>query len=379
MDNAQEAKTTTELKQVEELVKLAYLQAIQENINVTNDAEKLANIKTAVFENLANHSIDRTKYSFNITIDGATVTEKGTSSQQPWELSKEIDETTGLITALKVKQGKTSFDLGTEINYMPEGIGDTNYTGGWKILGVDSVGRLQILSNTSVTGDTVTIGSDVSFEDTKNDYKNALDILQENVNSYKDGVIGEEVRSITIEDIDYLLNPDKTRFGNNAINKYNTIVTFKWNGTANPSATYGDTTSNLSHSHSNGFVYYDPQTNDVITANYSTVAGTEITTLTTDLYTYKFSDYMNSNIPAYSMLNGNATYYLASRYTLVHTNRVNFGLRNVSSGAISYDGNFTSTGVYGATNYDVRAVVTLSSDIQLVESLTKPGTYDIEI
>ena len=35
-------------------------------------------------------------------------------------------------------------NVGATIDYMPGGVGDTNYVAGWKILGADSSGRLLI-------------------------------------------------------------------------------------------------------------------------------------------------------------------------------------------------------------------------------------------
>lgn len=58
---------------------------------------------------------------------------------------------------LTVKNGDNEIEIGSTINYMPDGVGPTNYKEGWKLLGEDENGNLLILSNKSIIGSYITL------------------------------------------------------------------------------------------------------------------------------------------------------------------------------------------------------------------------------
>ena len=172
-DKANNAVSATNLKQAENIANLAWAEAYMDNIRGVDE------LQTAVNDAFVKNKIND-KYKAFVTEKGVKVKEIGTF----WELVRKSD------TDIKVKKGKQEIAIGTVVNYMPEGVGDTSYTGGWKILGVDDDGRLLISMSQLI---------DV----TQNLYSyNLLSVLKETVSSYKDGVYGIEVRSLKDEDFD---------------------------------------------------------------------------------------------------------------------------------------------------------------------------------
>ena len=72
-----------------------------------------------------------------------------------------------------------------------------------------------------------------------------------------------------------------------------------------------------------------------------------------------------------------ASYWLASRYVFAHPFYVGFGMRYVLGGLLRGYSLVGSDGFTFSPEYAARAVVTLAAGIQLADSETVAGTYDI--
>ena len=361
------------------------------------------------------------EYNIDVTEKGVTVKDKNeTTEPEGWRIEREYDAD-GKITKAMVTDGTVSYEIGTTVNYMKEGVGPegAKYTSGWKLLGVDDEGRLLIMSNDSINGAKVKLSGQEGF-------LIGIETLEGAVSGYKDGTIGIDVRSVTVEDIDAVTGYDKTTFtgeeylesmvalykqmgmtGTDAEIESQLLssfgftskeqmslmdnglsVTYSWDGTEYPKYSYiknGVTTGNLIDSHSSkGFTYYDKATNSFKTVAYTTTPGT-IATIENDMYLYCGPLKYVEDSKAYKMLfmtadeSSTSTYWLASRYVIADPEGVGFGVRFVADGLL-YGSGLVNSGGY-TYDYDdsfaVRAVVTLASGITLKDSTTVTGTYDI--
>ena len=126
----------------------------------------------------------------------------------------------------------------------------------------------------------------------------------------------------------------------------------------------------------------------LVTSPYTTTAGTAITTLKSDYYYYTGSTYLADTTKAYKMIFRNAEdtgvpcYVLASPVISISAGGVSFGVHMI------FGMEFVATAmVFGSDGgkggfpdtFHVRAVVTLSSGVQLTESSTVAGTYDVSL
>ena len=404
INRASDAVTKTNKQEVVNLASLIWAEEFM-------SGKRGNTLKTDVLAKLEDYKED---YNIIVTDEGVTVKDK---TEGGWTIAREYDEN-GLITKAVVTDGTVSYEIGTTVNYMPDGVGATSYKGGWKLLGVDDEGRLLIMSNDSITGSAVQLNG-------KDDYINGLTTLQNAVNGYKDGTIGVDVRSVKVEDIDAVTGYDPDTFTGEEylqalVDMYKMMgmegtdaeieaailsefgittkdqmsildngmqVTYSWDGTAHPKYSYikngVTTTGNLLNSHSsNGFTYYDSTTNTFKTANYTTTAGT-IVTVKNDIHSYIGPLKYTEDSKAYQMLfmtadgSNTSTYWLASRYAYANPYYVGFSMRHVSDGGLGSNDLVGSDDYTSSPSHAVRAVVTLASGISLKDSATKIGTYDI--
>ena len=375
------------------------------------DGKRGNTLKEDVLARLEDYTED---YNIIVTDDGVTVKDK---NEVGWRIEREYDDN-GLITKAVVTDGNVEYEIGTTVNYMPDGVGATSYKGGWKLLGVDDEGRLLIMSSDSITGANVQLSGQEGF-------LNGIATLEGAVSGYKDGTIGVDVRSVTVEDIDAVTGYDKTTFTGEeylqamvdmyqmmgmegtdseieaqllgefgftskeqmALLDNNMSVTYSWDGTEYPKYSYiknGVTaTGNLSNTHnSKGFTYYDKTTNTFKTSAYTTTTGT-IATIENDMHAYLGPLKYAEDSKAYKMLfmtadeSSTSTYWLASRYVGADPYNVSFGMRSVRDGDLHGYDLVSSSGGTNSPSYAARAVVTLASGITLKDSTTVTGTYDI--
>jgi len=315
------------------------------------------------------------KYKDEVCYGNGTSVEKA-----KWVLQKTLNEEGTKVVEAKVTNGTLTLDVGTTINYMPEGVGpaDAKYTGGWKILGVDDEGRLLIMSSQAVISN-LPLASEFGLNQSIKGYEDALTTLQTAVNDYKDGIIGIEVRSVKVEDIDGLTTFDKTTFNKGEINEYGNKVTFSWAGDEYPTYSYGIITGKLEKEHSTSFIYYDVEAKKVVKSSYTKDSGI-ITILESNAYAYAISSYLDTSIPAFSLLEFDGEYWLASRYINTTTSYVDFGLFVVDNTRLCTEGlSFTSNNSFGPAGRPIRAVVTLADDVKLTENQTAVGTYDVTV
>ena len=396
INKANDAVDKTNIKEVEQLATLTWAEEFM-------SGKRGDSLKTSVLEKLKDYADD---YNIEVTDKGIAVTDKNGNTQTGWRIEREYDDN-GLITKAVVTDGTVSYEIGTTVNYMPDGVGSTAYKGGWKLLGVDDEGRLLIMSSDSVNG-TVQLSGQEGF-------LNGIATLEGAVSGYKDGTIGVDVRSVTIEDIDAVTGYDPDTFTGEeylgmmtsmgmteeealenlgvstraeaALIDKNMSVTYSWDGTKYPKYSYiknGVTaTGNLLNSHSSkGFTYYDKATNTFKTAAYTTTPGT-VATIENDMHMYLGPLKYAEDSKAYKMLfmtadeTSTSMYWLASRCVAASPFKVHFGLYGVIVGSIGCDNLVDSDGNTNDFSFAVRAVVTLASGITLKDSTTVTGTYDI--
>ena len=184
------AVEATNKKQIEDLAALAWADAYMEGAR-TKEA-----LQDAVEEALKD--VDTSKYTIVVTEAGVSVND-GSTTNTPvtgWRIERTKDAN-GLVTKAVVTDGTVEYEIGTTVNYMPNGVGNTSYKGGWKLLGVDEQGRLLIMSSDSITGTTLTLTGE-------DGYINGLTTIQNAVNSYKDGTIA--LINIATEEVKYINN-----------------------------------------------------------------------------------------------------------------------------------------------------------------------------
>ncbi len=389
INKANDAVKKTNLKEVEQLASITWAEEYLEG-------KRGETLKTAVLDRLKNYTND---YTFIVSNHGVTVTP---NDELGWRIEREYDEE-GLITKAVVTDGAVSYEIGTVVNYMPDGVGPTNYTGGWKLLGVDDEGRLLIMSATTITGSLIELyGSD--------GFINGPTLLNTMAGEYKDGVLGIDARSINVSDIDKVTGyiPDEfngekyiemaielsAKNGNAmtqeeilaelgfssmeeiGVTNINLDVTYSWDGTEFPKYTYaldGKTyTGHLQTSHKNkGFTYYDTEAKKFVTVPFTTTPG-DIATIRNDTHVYHALLEYAQTSNAFKMLflesDGNtpSKYWLANNFTSYFLGVVAYGVRAVVNGMIYGDNQWSS---YGQNTWvgdlPARAVVTLAEGTTL--------------
>ena len=365
-------------------------------------------LKDEVLEQLKEYKTD---YRILVTDNGVTVNDR---KNIDWKMVREYDEN-GLITKVMLTDGIESYEIGSTVNYMPNGVGPTNYKSGWKLLGVDEQGRLLLMSASNITG------AKLSGEE---DFVNGIQKLNNLVAEYKDGTVGISSRSITVEDInkitgftledansteylayrvaydkqqgvegtdEELLNKVLKTMGFSDISQASIldsglVINMSWDGTRYPKCTYvkdGVTkTFSLQAEHNwSGFRYYDAKTNKFVTIPYAEKG--EIATVTNKLYAYhglaKYSEESNAYKMLFKYPNSEilAGYWLATHYTRVNAKAYFMGMHYVHSGFVGATYLIGSHSGIAEPTSSVRAVVTLAPDAELVESTNNIGTYNI--
>ncbi len=299
-----------------------------------------------------------------------------------WETKKEFSG--NKMSKAVVTNGTKEIELGTLINYMPNGVGPTSYRGNWMLFGADEQGRLLIasvgiLEELAVTG--------------KNGYDTIISTLEQKAKNYKDGTIGIAARSIKMQDLVDLLefDPYKSSYYSPY---YGDTATYSWSGTnGGVKLSYvkdGKTqTSNLNEKFTNGFTYRDETTNKWITVPFVEGNTNDIVTMTHTAATMDHS-YIAVGVKLKSFLMYNGEMLDSS------TNRASRLVADVFQDAYSWGPDY---GVYGFTDgldtlgltlasgggqeYTVYgtpcAIVTLSPNVKLKESSTIAGGYDLSI
>ena len=364
ISNSNKAVDETNEKTVQELANLAWGEAYADGVR---SVDKL---KEAVEKALEDNNLNVGDYGINVT-------ESGVDIAKGWLQTKNRT----------VVKGDRVLNIGDTVNYDATNGGkvtvqkDVN----WKVLGAEN-GKLLIMSDADVA--TKTFNENKTLEDGKIAYTNGVDELNGMCEMYGKGKGATYARSITIEDVDRVTGYDKTtyEYTNGSYNiKYGENVTYYWDTTTDSqNKPYYETerglTGNLSETHSK-FVYYDGASWQESTMP-TTVPNEKqkICTLAQTYYSYdvdKVTTLSNTD-KAYELLFGSSDenrYWLASPYINAYFNYVYFGVSGIGRGGVGGCTLVYSSGSGLGLTVGVRAVVILSSNINL--SGTAASGYDI--
>ncbi len=396
INKANKAVNKTNLKELEQLASVVWADEFMAG-------KRDDSLKSAVLDKLQEY---RDNYTIIVTNEGVIVGNKG------YILVRTKNEE-GLIDKILVTDGKNEYEVGKSVNYMPEGVGPTDalYTGGWDVLGTDERGRIMLVSSNPVV-------ESFKFNSPDEAIVGGVAILNNAVKDYKDGTVGVEVRSIKTEDINALTEYDPrtfvgedwldalvsfaasangsfdeeagsqlreafgTEYGMDIMNN-GLKVTYSWNGTEYPSFSYtinGETkTGTLNQKHET-FRYFDEKTQEIIEVERE--ESGDIATITNNIYSYYAGEYISSTSDVYlrifgDMTNTPRTYWLATPYTGGSGLGIAMGLNLMAGGFVAGVSQDSSSGLQVPPNVPIVAVVTLSEDYMLKESIITPGTYDI--
>ena len=268
-----------------------------------------------------------------------------------------------------ITDGEVTVQVGDYINYDPiTGATDTSYTsnatstgwsenqvfnlnsyeGGWRVLGVEN-GQLQIISENIIGPDSggYTEGTQSYYYlDGVTGLRNSVTELDNISELYGQGQYAQSARSVNQEDIAKVvgLTPEYWNetegYGKDTLALYGNEITYYWDGTNRP---YYESTlfenGNITGNHSDGFYWYDYDTEEWNHVEYDLAATEEskkeITTLTSTFYGCIGSDLLDTSSTKYNLLFGDgdtAMYWLGSRCVYAGSDGAYFGVYVVDGG-----------------------------------------------
>ena len=347
---------------------------------------------------------------------------------QKWKYDESGNITDGKVT-LKIgdyinydctTNDETYTSLGTANGYGDQIFTASEYSYGWRVLGVDEgTGELLILSEDFVplTGGASTANRTYYYLSGQEGYANGINELNKICEIYGKGEGATGGRSITIDDINKITgyNPNNvgvydpeqtgtgTKAGEGTIVEYGNKITYYWDGTEFPYCEGSNgVTGSMTESHNNGFAWYDSSSGWQLSPNSNISAREEITTIENNYYLYYPNTLTDSSegdtvgistdSQAYKMLftnsstgayptevntHNNMLYWLGSSVNWISSGErehVCFGIVYVYSGRVSGGGALYNSN--GAVTHDdyyrgVRPVVSLNSEITLTDSGTE--------
>ena len=366
INKAQAAVDATNEATVKEVASLGWAEAYADGARIQED------LKAGVVSALEKNNINTDDYIIHVTTSGVTVKTKS----NVW-----------VKNGFTVVKGDQVLEIGDVVNY-DETAGGTKTgltTTEWQVLGADEEGNLLITSSTSVS--VLTLGDHTNLAETQKDWLNGIEQLNDRClpYGYGEGVVGQ-ARSITVEDINSVTGYDPTTYGKGNLYQYGNTVTYKYNGTVMPDYESVVKSGTLTFEHDNGFYYYNGEEFVHITDLTTGTSGNEFAKLKNNAYYYNASDLTTisskNNGKVFSMLFPNSlpcAYWLASKCVITETGEAFFGMHAVDP-LIGEEGVFcyalcSSYGYSNGVEYDVRAVVTLSSDITFTGSSEDGWSY----
>lgn len=222
------------------------------------------------------------------------------------------------------------------------------------------------------------------LEESQNDWLNGaaeLDGICEPY-GYGEGAIGK-ARSITVEDVNAITgyNPETAAYDKGQVSEYGNEVTYTWDGDSKIkySGTLNDKAGSVSYSLDDKFIWYDEKA-----GTFSSVAKGDTTmtlpTIKSTYYSYNASELTTisaiDNKEAFETIFGeydsdksvySSFYWLASPTVRAFESYVVFCMRFVRDGTLHGCYLWGSSNVAVDGSCGVRAVVTLSADIQFTE------------
>ena len=276
----------------------------------------------------------------------------------------------------KVIKGNQVLNIGDIVHYHDKAgkNGAEKYTGTWRVLGARN-GELLIMSAEDVSNKHFNVKR--TIKEGKKAYINGINELNKICKVYGTGIGATGSRSITVEDVNRVTGYNKKTYkqliGVDKKIKYGESITYYWD-TMSKKRKYPYYTSrrgqtgNLTNIHSK-FVYHNGTIWQESKLHATLPKGRQkICTLTQTGYEYDVDKEttLKSTEEAYKMLFGcdNARYWLASTYVDACSFCACFGLRIVIDGGVRSGGFVFSDGDYSRRAFDVRAVVTLKSNIK---------------
>jgi len=351
---ANEAVKSTDEATLKELAQLGWAEAYADGARTAEE------LKVGVEKALEDNNLKPEDYLLNVTTKGVTA---------------KLLTNAWIKDGLTVKKGKDTLIIGQSVTYDEGAV----YDGGWKVLGADADGNLLIMSDADVAN--VKLG-DSTVAKAHTSWLNGTSTITEAVQTAIPLATANNavsVRSIEAEDIDKVTGYDKTAYGKRTIYEYGNEIIYTYNGTGYPTYTGSNgATGNLTRDHSSkGFYWSDGKTLHYVEASDLTNAennGKEIAKLTSDYYGYEGASQISADTDAYKMLFGTSdsylTYWLANSILCVFTGNEFgnfFGMSRVYNGSVNNSLVFSTDGYLRSTNLGTRAVITLSSDINVAD------------
>ena len=352
VDKAKDAVDQTNYKQIQELAQVAWAEAYAGGKRTQTE------LNTYVQEYLVKSEAPA-GYYVEVTTKGVTVHEVETGKWQ------KIGTT--------ITNGKQVLQIGDTISYVATG---SNYTGTWKLLGLDDKGRLKIVSSDVM--EKLTISS--------SQIPSLYSILKSECEIYGNGEKAAEVRSITAEDVNDLTGyvPETAGYKKGTISEYGITVEYYWVGDETPYYIYNGEGQKSTLSTYTGNFYY--MSNDAfVAATKDTSADMTnkklITKAENTAYSYTANELIDEDTAIYDMLfnkldnSGKVTYFLANPVAYSTTSgAITYSFLCVGVGKVDTALSFTgSTGAGINVNIititsPYRPVVILEEDTELTGS-----------
>jgi len=369
---AEKAVDETNLEEVQTIAGLAWSEAFMELQGGEITSEKL---EQKVLQKVSEEGIDLTLYKVKVTDEGVKVA-----------LSSGLWEQEGL----KVRKGSVTLEIGDSISYDETNGG--RITGltptDWKVLGASDAGELLIMSTSNVVT-SYTLGYETTMtddsekiEECQKDWLTGPDQLDELCKLYGNGKGAAGARSIRVVDVNKVTGYDpeivKYIHDDDYISEYGNQVTFSYNGTTTPTYTGSNgATGNLLNFEGEKFCYYNGEEFVEISDLITGTSGKVFATIKNNWYSYYPRTLTSSSsgeqkgigkdTKAYKMLFG-GTYWLASPWVFTRSGCVHMGMFGIGFSRVHGQSLCCVCGDFGNASYGVRAVVTLSNNINIMGS-----------
>ncbi len=360
---ASEAVEITDEATVKELAQLVWAEAYADGVR-TVEGDKGFRIR--VEETLKENGVDTTKYLLNVTTSGVNV---------------KLLKNAWIQEGLKVIKGDVVLEIGDSIFYdeTKDGTLSVPTNVEWQVLGADADGNLLILSSDWITS--IEFGDVTAIEGSQKDWISVVKQLDSRCLVYGKGNGAIGARSVTIEDVNKVVGYNPTNYNKGHIDEYGSEVTYFWEGTENIKYISSNGINGSTKYLEDVFRWYDEKTGDFIVASKGDTM-VMLPTIKNNFCSYTTSDISinkEDNAKAYTMIYGSNSFYywLASPSIRVRGISINYCIQRVIYGEVNAWEivNSASIGKGTCNGGLVRAVVVLSSDIQLTGSSETGWSY----